>query len=95
LNVSYANADLQKAWSPRMAWLAKVLPWPLCLPFAWLLPEPAPRSGKAPGPPQTIAIVLAETSPALMPLPRVADLVGWCASMGLTHITIYDPEGAS
>ncbi len=78
-----------------MAWLAKVLPWPLCLPFAWLLPEPAPRSGKAPGPPQTIAIVLAETSPALMPLPRVADLVGWCASMGLTHITIYDPEGAS
>ena len=77
----------------RVAWLGKVLPWPFCMPLAWLLPEPTPRSGKAPGPPQAVAIVISEASPSRIPLAKAADVVGWCASMGLTHVCVYDPEG--
>ncbi|KAK9915644.1 hypothetical protein WJX75_002087 [Coccomyxa subellipsoidea] len=69
------------------------VPYPFNLPLDWLLPQQKPTTGKVPGPPSTIALVLAEADLTKSAHHRVADVIGWCAQNGLTHISIYDPNG--
>lgn len=47
----------------------------------------------APGPPKTIALVLAEPAAAKSPLKRLAEVIGWYAISGLRHVVVYDPKG--
>lgn len=49
--------------------------------------------GSKPPPPNTIAIVFAETEPTALHVPTLSQLISWCADAGLKRLYLYDPAG--
>jgi hypothetical protein len=49
--------------------------------------------GSKPPPPNTIAIVFAETEPTALHVPTLSHLISWCADAGLKRLYLYDPTG--
>ena len=73
--------------------LLDTVPFPFNLLIDWLLPRPKQTRGRVPGPPKTIALVLAETSFSKSSIQQLADVISWCSQTELTHISVYDPRG--
>ena len=74
-----------------------LLPWPVSSLLGWLLP-PNPKQqlpGKAPKPPKSIAIIIHEAPRDAAFIQSLAQNLAWMAQAGLSHISVYDPQGAA
>ena len=82
------------------AWIDFVLlllPWPVSSLLGWLLP-PNPKQqhpGQAPKPPKSIAIIIHEAPRDAAFIQSLAQNLAWMAQAGLSHISVYDPQGAA
>ena len=82
------------------AWIEFVLlllPWPVSFLLGWLQPPNAKQQhpGKAPKPPKSIAIIIHEAPRDAAFIHRLAKSIVWMAQAGLSHISVYDPQGAA
>ena len=82
------------------AWLDFVLlllPWPVSSLLGWLQPHHARQQhpGKAPKPPKSIAIIIHEAPRNAAFIQSLAQGIVWMAQAGLSHIFVYDPQGAA
>ena len=82
------------------AWIDFVLlllPWPVSSLLGWLqAPNPKQQHpGKAPKPPKSIAIIIHEAPRDAAFIQSLAQSLAWMAQAGLSHISVYDPQGAA